>query len=386
MTVLYVLDYGTVGGATRSFVEMVTQMKSLGVHPIVVTSKRNELNDELEAKGIKTVAAGHYTLFEPFFFWKGRGWPYRLVKIFFRYHVAEKKAIKYLKKEIDFQEVDIIHTNSARNSIGCRLSLEFNIPHVVHIREFGDKDFNCIRLSPFKNLYNNGTTKFICISQAVKEHWITKGLDKKKMTVVYNGINYQDISRSLDDSKRGSKLRLVIVGGIIPAKGQHIAVDAVCNLPYEIRNNIYLDIIGWGEEKYIKQLKQKISAASMMNNIRFLGARSDVHTILGDYQIGLMCSRSEGFGRTTAEYMHAQLGVIASDSGANKELITGNVEGLLFDSGDSTSLSNAILTLYNDRELLIKYSHAAYEKARSSFTSEMNAANVHAIYKNLTKD
>ena len=72
MTVLYVLDYGTVGGATRSFVEMVTQMKSLGVHPIVITSKRNDLNVELENKGIKTIAIGHYTLFEPFFFWKGK--------------------------------------------------------------------------------------------------------------------------------------------------------------------------------------------------------------------------------------------------------------------------------------------------------------------------
>ena len=382
MTVLYILDYGTVGGATRSFIEMVTQMKSLGVQPIVITSKRNDLNVELENKGIKTIAVGHYTLFEPFFFWKGKGWPYRLCKIFIRYHIAEWLALKKIKHEIDFSQIDIIHTNSARNSIGCHLAKIYNVPHIMHIREFADKDFNCIKLAPFKSLYNEGTSTFICISQAVKEHWIAKGVDREKMHVVYNGINYHDITTSPDTDKTHKTLKMVIVGGVIPAKGQHIAVDAVCSLPSDIRPYVYLDIIGWGEEKYIDQLKQAIKRNQMLDNIRLLGSRSDVHSLLGNYQVGLMCSRSEGFGRTTAEYMHAQLGVIASDSGANPELITSGQEGLLFESGNSDSLAQAIIAMYSDRDLLVRCSKAALLKARNNYTANKNANNIYEIYKN----
>lgn len=385
MTVLYVLDYGTVGGATRSFVEMVTQMKSLGVHPIVITSKRNDLNVELENKGIKTIAIGHYTLFEPFFFWKGKGWIYRLCKTFVRYHIAEWHALKKIKRELDFNQIDIIHTNSARNSIGCYLSKAYNIPHIMHIREFADKDFNCIKLAPFRSLYNKGTFTFICISKAVKQHWIKKGLDSKKMRVVYNGINYQDISISTDEKKTAQSLKLIIVGGVIPAKGQHLAVEAICSLPSDIRPYIYLDIIGWGEVKYIDQLKQTITKHNMSNNIRLLGPRTDVHSILGNYQVGLMCSRSEGFGRTTAEYMHAQLGVIASDSGANPELITNGQEGLLFESGNSDSLAKSIITMYNNRDLLVRCSNAALVKARNNYTAKNNANNIYDIYTNILK-
>ena len=63
--------------------------------------------------------------------------------------------------------------------------------------------------------------------------------------------------------------------------------------------------------------------------INFLGPRTDVHSMLGNYQIGLMCSKSEGFGLVTAEYMHAKLGVIASNTGASPELIDNEITGLV---------------------------------------------------------
>jgi len=98
-----------------------------------------------------------------------------------------------------------------------------------------------------------------------------------------------------------------------------------------------------------------------------------------------MCSRSEGFGRVTAEYMHAQLGIIASDSGANPELIEDGVTGLLFKSGDAKSLADCIIRFYNNRELLIQLSHAAREKARREYTQHKNAENIYKIYQEILK-
>lgn len=380
MTVLYILDYGTVGGATRSFVEMVTQMKSLGVHPIVVTSKRNELNDELESKGIRTVVAGHYTLLEQLRI-KGIKWPLSLVRNFLRFHFHEKKALRILANEIDFEKIDLIHTNSARNSLGCRLNIKYKIPHLMHIREFADADFNCRPLAPYINLYNEGTTRFICISDAVRKHWIKKGINETKAITVYNGIHYNDINISSDTDKYSDVLKMVIVGGVYPTKGQHYAVEALGKLPNEIKQNVTLDIIGWYSQEYVNKMLTCAEESGIKNNINILGARNDVHQLLGNYHIGLMCSRAEGFGRTTAEYMHARLGVIASDAGANRELITDGVHGLIYTSGDANALSKCIESFYRNRELLVKYSSAAQVKAQNCYTDEINSNNIFNIYK-----
>jgi glycosyltransferase involved in cell wall biosynthesis len=43
--------------------------------------------------------------------------------------------------------------------------------------------------------------------------------------------------------------------------------------------------------------------------------------------IGLMCSRDEAFGRVTIEFMLHKMPVIASNSGANPELVINRING-----------------------------------------------------------
>lgn len=383
ITVLYIIDYGTVGGATQAFVWLMHQVKELGVKPIVVTGKYNELNKKLENEGIQTISAGHYTAID-FINFKNLRWPYRLVKRIIKYHVHEYFAIKILEREVDFTKIDIIHTNSARNTLGCRLSKRYGIPHIVHIREFGDKDFDCIKLTPnYVSILNHYSTKFLSVSNAVRDYWNSKGILPEKNQTIYDGINYEDINVSSDDDKKKKTLKMVINGGVGLPKGQHLVIDAMVLLPQNIRDNITLDIAGWGDEYYIKSFMEVAKNAGFDSQVNYLGAIDDVHQRLGDSQIGLMCSRSEGFGLVTAEYMHGRLGVIASNAGANPELIEDGVTGLLFESGNAQSLADCIIRLYNDRDLLIKVSNSAQAKARMMFTQQKNAGAIYNVYQEI---
>lgn len=380
MTVLYILDYGTVGGATHAFLDMVTQMKSLGVHPIVATGKRSDFNDKLDEMGIENVAAGHYTVLQPFAR-KGKKWPLRLLKLTLRYCIKEFFAVRKLSKELNFGKIDIIHTNSARNSLGCYLNRKYGVPHIMHIREFADSDFGCISYnSGYISLYNKYVNQFLSVSNAVMSHWNRKGIDFKKNKIIYDGVYCGDIFYSTDESKYDRDLRCVIVGGVGEPKGQLIAVKAIAALPHEIRRNIILDIVGWGDKRYINEITETICANGLSNQIKLLGARNDVHKQLQKYHIGLMCSKSEGFGLVTAEYMHASLGVIASSSGSCPELIEDNVTGLIFETGNVESLCRQIIRLYHDRALLVELSHNARQKALNSFTDEINAKNIYNEY------
>jgi len=380
MTVLYILDPGTVGGATHAFKDMVIQMKSLGVHPIVCTSGINEFNTELTNLSIENVAIGHETVLTQCSF-HGVRWPYYLLKKYVKYQIQERRSLKKLRKEVDLSKVDLIHTNSARNDVGCFVNKKYGIPHVCHIREFADKDFDCISLNPwYIDFFNKHTTKFIAISNAVKNHWIKKGIIEDKILLIYDGVSYKDIIKSDDMSKFDKTLKCVIAGGVFPTKGQHLATEAIGMLPEDIKNNFTLNVLGWYSSNYVERIQLKAQEDGIADNIHFMGARDNIHKSLGQYQIGFMCSRSEGFGLVTAEYMHAQLTVLASDSGANPELITDGQEGLLFENGNAKDLSDKLLKLYYDRQLMIRLSNEAKHKAETCFTDEINAKNIYKLY------
>lgn len=384
MKVLYIIDYGTVGGATLSFLELVVAMKRLGVTPVVCLGKKTDIVQYLDEKGIDYFCAGHRTVLEPFSFKKWK-WPLSLAKKLFFFYTKEGIALHRLKG-LDLLSIDLIHTNSARNDIGCYLRKRCGKPHIMHIREFADADFDCVSLRPnYINLFNKYTDMFITISEAVKAHWTKKGIMAYKMHTIYNGIYYEDIKTSPDEDKHRKLVKMLIAGGVCLSKGQHLVVEAMDLLPKDIRDNLTLDVAGWYDDKYVQKMKEYAKRKGYDSRICFLGAVSDLHRHIGDYQIGLMCSRSEGFGRVTAEYMHGRLGVIASDSGANPELIENGVTGLLFKSGDAQSLADGIMKFYNDRELLIRLSNAAQKKARELYTQQKNADAIFELYKEILK-
>lgn len=383
MKVLYVIDPGTIGGASESFLELIRSMSSKGIECIVCVCSENCYNRRIESVGGRVVITGHTSVMEPLspFRWK-RPIKYPIRWLLYRYR--RETALKVISRLIDISTIDLVHTNSARNDLGCYIKKQYGIPHIVHFREFGDLDFDCIMLNDrYIDNMNKYSTCFIAISEAVKNHWIGKGLDRKKVKVIYNGVHSEDIGVSSDEDKYRTNMRMVISGGICEAKGQLLIAEALSKLPDETRKHITVDMLGWNDPHYLKLIEDFSHQHGLENHIRIVGSVNDVHKRLKDYQIGLTCSRSEGFGRVTAEYMHAQLCVIASDSGANPELIEDGKTGILFRSSNSDSLAEKIQMLYHDRDLLKFCSQQAKRKASREYTDAINSERIYRLYQKI---
>lgn len=385
MKVLYVIDPGTIGGASESFLELIRLMSSKGIECIVCVCSENSYNEKIEAVSGRVVITGHTSVMEPLspFRWK-RPIKYPIRWLLYRY--KREAALRVISRSIDMSTIDLIHTNSARNDLGCYINKKYGIPHIVHFREFGDLDFDCIMLNGrYIDNMNKYSTCFIAISEAVGNHWKRKGVDCNKIKVIYNGVRSDDIGISSDEDKDGTNLRMVMSGGICEAKGQFLIVEALSKIPTEIRKHITVDMLGWNDPHYLRLIEDFSHRHGLENYIRIVGPVNDVHKRLKDYQIGLTCSRSEGFGRVTAEYMHAQLCVIASDSGANPELIEDGKTGILFRSGNSDSLAEKIQILYRNRELLKFFSRQAKEKASKEYTDAINSERIYRLYQEFKK-
>ncbi len=379
MKILFITDPVTVGGATHALIMLTRELVERKNEIIVCVSNTPEVKKRLNEIGAMTIETGHI----PAMITKSRNKVKRLVKQFLfswlRKIYILPRAIKRVEKSIDLTTVDIIHTNSARSDLGCLIAKRYLIPHVVHLREFGIEDYDCmfLRRNYFSYL-NRNADAFIAVSDAVKSSWINKRIEGKKITTIYDGIDLTEIIPKTSYSD--DCLKIVIVGGILKTKGQHICIKALRALQKSIRKKVTLDIIGWEDPVYRKYLDSLITKYGLQDKVRFLGVKDGVGNLLHNYDIGIMASKSEGFGLVTAEYMSAGLCVIASNSGANPELISDGINGLLFSRENYRELAKYIRSLYNDRFLMRKLAIAGKKKAEKMYSITHNAENIINLY------
>lgn len=380
MNILFVTDPTSLGGATNALVMLTKQLKSKGCTIIVCVSRTPELIERLKKNGIRAVETGHIPAMVNCPRNRGKALVKKIVFSLRRIVYNLSAAIKRVEREVDLSSIDLIYTNSARSDLGCLLARKYGIRHIVHLREFGVEDFGCMFLR--RNYYSflrKNADCFVAISDAVKESWISKGIPREKIVRIYDGIEISSIHPRVVKKVNCQELRMVIVGGIMPAKGQHLCIKALRALPKDIREKVSLDLIGWEYPYYRKYLNQLIEKYKLSEQVRFCGIKDGVGDVLCEYDVGLMASQSEGFGLVTAEYMAAGLCVVANNAGANPELISQNVDGLLFEQGDYKSLAQCISRLYHNREELERLALNGQRKAQKEFDIIGCANNVYRL-------
>lgn len=297
-------------------------------------------------------------------------------------------ALGSLEKQLDLNTVDLIHINSSRVDFGGEIAEKYGKPLLWHIREFGDLDFHCYSYRPgYIRYMARHAEMFVAVSDAVRKHWIRKGIPEDKIHLVYNGIE----SGSPDAGKApvvqgstpprlnaGGRFSLIMLGAISEAKGQDQIIRALALLPDPVRKKVTLDIVGDGLSGYVKRIRQLARQLGVDGQVRFLGYQKNFRIRPGQYDCGIICSRSEGFGRVTVEYLMADLPVIASDTGANPELIRDQRTGLLYHYPDTEDLKNKLLALMRRRKCYVGMRETAMK-----FTEEKNAEEIFRIYQTL---
>lgn len=385
MKVLFIPDIAEYGGSFNSFCEMVyTLSEKYDVTPVIVCSKKGKYTEFAKKNNFEVYFVGY----EAFYVGKGSSHIRKIIKkILFpclkiRYKLSEESALKKIRKKINMSEIDIIHTNINRNSFGAKIADYYKIPHVWHIREFGELDYECVSLlKNYIQYMNKHCDRFIAISHAVEKYWIAKGIDANKIETIYNGI---DTKKFGVKGKRyhadNSMIRIIMAGEVMPTKGQSVLLEALTLLSMEERKKIKVDIYGTGNRQYIKKLQKYVTNHGLDRIVDFKGFSNELNLIISDYDIGVMGSVSEGFGRITIEYMISGLCVFASNGGANMELIDNGHNGYLYETENSVSLAALIRKAIEQPECIIEIKENAIDYAKNNFSKEINAKKIYKVY------
>lgn len=383
LRILFISDAGDKRGAQKSLMElMITLRSDHNVTPILLTKKRNMLNDMCDKLEIENYAFWYREVMKssPYDIKILNYFKHMISYIFYIIGGIKKKKVE--KVGIDFGNIDLVHTNTNHVDIGCYINKKYGIPHIMHLREMGIEDFDSVIYHP--NLYsyfNKYVTSFIAISECVKRGWIRKGIAEEKIDVIYNGIDvspYKISNKVIND-----EIKIVVSGAVNKNKGQLDIVKALSYIPDKIREKIQVTFYGNTKFDYLNKIKKYIKNNNLREYVTFEKYTNQLGEELSKNSIGIISSKMEAFGRVTVEYMLSGLCIIASDTGANPEIIQDGQNGYLYKYGSPEELAQCIIKSYQNKEEVERMRKQAVLEAKEKYTTQINAENIKKLYEKI---
>ena len=224
----------------------------------------------------------------------------------------------------------------------------------------------------------NNTTKFICISKIVQAKW--EFYFPKKTYVIYNGVRNNPIKN--DFQKSDDVVKMLFVGRLSKEKGVWDLIEAMNILKNEVcKPKIHLDIYGEGIDKDI--INQHVIERHLDDIITLKGYCASDAIPRYNYDLAIMSSHNEAFGRVTIEYMMSGLPVVAYIGGATIEIIENNISGLLYNNIPEMVLK--IKSLIYDKKLRSTIGENGKEKAIKTFSEYQYMSNINMFFDEILK-
>lgn len=329
MKILYILHSTIMGGATLSFINLIKDVKEKGgaTIPVIVAPKMEEpfktIISELNITCYETpIQMSIYPFCKGGFRWYS---VYGYLKILLQLIKNKRTSYGHLKRIVQKENPDIIHTNTGVVQEGYKVAKKFGIPHVWHLREYQDKDFNWL-VYPSKKCFKHMLSSSYVIS-------ITKDIlssfdmrESKSCRVIYNGV----MSENRVCYQWPKRNYFLCASRVSPEKG----IDRVIRMFCKFRNchkDYKLKILGMGNTAYINSLKQMVVDLGCSDSVEFLGYKDNVADYMKEARGLIVASRCEGFGRMTAEACFTGCVVVGKNSGGTLEILE-ETGGILFDS------------------------------------------------------
>ena len=143
-------------------------------------------------------------------------------------------------------------------------------------------------------------------------------------------------------------IKIGSVGRLVEQKGYPCLVEAV-KLVSDRVSNVEFFIVGDGEES--NHLQNLIKKLDLSEKVKLLGFRSDIPSILSQWDIYVQPSLWEGLCITVVEAIASGLPVVATNVGGIPESVIDGYNGFLVPPGNPEALVNKILELAKNPDL-----------------------------------
>lgn len=357
--VLHLTETSDTGGAENMFISLVENLDKNRYKSIACLLGDGWLKTQLRARGIETIVVPQRHSFD-------FPWLFRLARL------------------LKDRSIHVMHAHEfAMNVYGSILSKMTGIPIVttVHGKNYYWEKWR--RRLAYRFAARQST--MVAVSEDLKQFLIQRvTIPAGNIRVVHNGIDfhrYREMNR--ENSIRGelgidAKQPIIgTVGNLFAVKGQIYLLRAGKRVA-KIFPDLVLLVAGEGEE--LSSLEEEADNLGIRGNVKFLGFREDVPSLLQAMDVFVLPSLSEGLPLSVLEAFALQKPVVATNVGGIPEIVKDGSTGYLVPPKNPEALAEKILMLLRDPQKAANIGQAGRKRAEEAFGLEQMIRKYQSLY------
>jgi glycosyltransferase involved in cell wall biosynthesis len=208
----------------------------------------------------------------------------------------------------------------------------------------------------------------------------------KKCFIVPNGIeDYYNVNNF--KRKNNSKVNILYVGAMYPERGITELIEA-CKILNEENIDFHLNLMGMFFSKlYENYILECINKFNLNDKISFLGTKTGVKKWEIYNNNDILCFPSyvpsESFGLVVVEAMQFETPVVATNWNGIANIIDDNINGILCNPKDASSLASNLKTLIFDENLRLSMGKKGRQTFLKHFTIKQFNINLQQVFNEL---
>ena len=340
-------------------------IEKLGVKFILLESPRPRLKNFLKE------------LARPFLFQKRlREDVFSLIDFNFRVVPNAGKIAQIIRNK----SIDLLYMNNqpASNLEGILAAKESGIRCIQHARidtKLGPREIQAV---------NGSVSRVICVSGGVMDGLAGQGIDKNKLSLVYNGIDPgADSSRQRDEvrAQLGVSDDEALIGSVGTLTGRKMFGDLVESVGRLAGLGLPVKgiVVGEGPDRYA--LEDKIQKSGLNGRFFLPGFSQDALSYLKAFDIFVLPSKREGLPRVILEAMLMGLPVVACDVAGPSEQVVHGETGYLYKNGDTVELADYLQKLVSSAALRQEMGGAGRQRVLKEFSIDAYVKGVEAVFR-----
>ncbi len=223
----------------------------------------------------------------------------------------------------------------------------------------------------------------VCSFTVLEELKTYKSLDSNKVSVIYNGINFNEVENikvsSTDDK---GDLSIIYAGRLFWTKGVMFLLEAFKLVRQNFRN-VHLNVFGKGPLE--KKIREFIVSSGLKDEVHYRGyvPRKKLLAEVKKSDVVVLPSLYEAQPMFALEAMACKKPLVVFDVPYTRELIFNMVNGLTAEVHNIKDLSNKIQLLLSDRNLRIKLGENAYNYIKQTHNWDVQVEKYLEVYEKI---
>jgi L-malate glycosyltransferase len=367
-TVLHIIDSFEQGGTERQAIQMVRLLHDSGECQVRLACLQNRgmLRADADRLGIGEIPEYPLTSF---------------------YDLNFIKQVRSLVRFLNEHKIDVVHTHCFYTNIfGMTAAALARVP--VRVTYKGETDgFRTSRQKWVERAAFRFAHRVVANSEAVRRQLIGEGVPPAKVSVHYNGLDFERVR--IDPSLRREDA-LELLG--LPQHRRFVTI--VANLRHPVKDHpMFLRAAGRvrqavpdaafviaGEGELMPSLRELAIELGIAHDVFFIGRCERVAELLFASDVCVLSSRAEGFSNAILEYMAAARPVVVTDVGGAREAVVEGETGHIVQAGDEEMMSARIIDLLRDPQAAAAMGERGKRRVEKKFSCPIHLANTLDLY------